>query len=238
MIALCGKQAASRTARDLDEHVVDDPAGGRPSPRKLLDKRVSALETEPTRSFRTVRGRCTVSTTQQQVAEVFERRVVEVGYDKANLDDVAREMKISKKTIYVHFASKREIYAYIVERQAAREKMRLAASVATLPTYAARLEAVMNSMLSMARNHIAETSEEEWLHEYEIAADAFSKANGDLIRELVQAGMDAGEFPAGDASLVERMLAAMMLDYVQMVNADPSYDRDAELIERVRRFVG
>ena len=78
-----------------------------------------------------------MSTTQQQIAEVFERRVGEVGYGKATLDDVAR-VKISKKTIYVHFAGKREIYAYIVERQAAREKMRLAASVATLPTYSAR----------------------------------------------------------------------------------------------------
>ena len=47
-------------------------------------------------------------------------------------------MKISKKTIYVHFDSKRDIYAYIVERQAAREKMRLAAMLAALPTYAAR----------------------------------------------------------------------------------------------------
>jgi len=179
-----------------------------------------------------------MSTTQQQIAEVFERRVGEVGYDKATLDDVAREMKISKKTIYVHFDSKREIYAYIVERQAAREKMRLAASVATLPTYSARLEAVMQSVLGMGRTHVVETGHEEWLHEYEIAADAFRKANGDLIRELVQAGMDAGEFPSGDASLVEKMLAAMIVEYLLMVNADPSYDQDAELLARIRRFVG
>ena len=92
-----------------------------------------------------------MSVTQQQIAEVFERRLGEVGYDGATLDDVSREMRISKKTIYVHFDSKREIYAYIVERQAAREKMRLAASVATLPTYAARVEAVMQLVLDSAR---------------------------------------------------------------------------------------
>jgi AcrR family transcriptional regulator len=179
-----------------------------------------------------------MSPTQQRIAEVFERRVGEVGYDKATLDDVAREMKISKKTIYVHFDSKREIYAYIVERQAAREKMRLAASVATLPTYSARLEAVMRVVLESARGHIDETGRDEWLREYEIAADAFRKANGDLIRELVQAGMDAGEFPPGDAALVEKMLAAMIVEYLVLVNANPSYDRDSELLERIRRFVG
>jgi len=179
-----------------------------------------------------------MSTTQQQIAEVFERHIGEVGYDKATLDDVAREMKMSKKTIYVHFDSKREIYAYIVERQAARERMRLAASVATLPTYSARLEAVMRFVLESARGHIDGTGRDEWLREYEIAADAFRKANGDLMRELVQAGMDAGEFRQGDATLVEKMTAAMIVEYLLIVNADPSYDRDAELLERIRKFVG
>jgi len=179
-----------------------------------------------------------MSTTQQRIAEVFERLVGEVGYDKATLDDVAREMRISKKTIYVHFSSKREIYASIVERQAAREKMRLAAAVAGLPTYAARVEAVMRFVLASARQHIAETGRDEWLREYEIAADAFRKANGDLVRELVQSGMEAGEFAPGDASLVERMTAAMIVDYLLIVNADPMYDRDTELMERIRRFVG
>ena len=63
----------------------------------------------------------------------------------------------------------------------------------------------MRFMLEMGRAHIAETSQDEWLQEYEIAADAFRKANGDLVRELVEAGMDAGEFPPGDAVLVEKM---------------------------------
>jgi len=196
------------------------------------------METTNQSSFLGSRSRCHMSVTQQQIAEVFERRLGEVGYDGATLDDVSREMRISKKTIYVHFDSKREIYAYIVERQAAREKMRLAASVATLPTYAARVEAVMQLVLDSARQHIAETGREEWLREYEIAADAFRKANGDLIRELVQAGMDAGEFASGDAQLVEKMIAAMIVEYLLIVNADPSYDRDAELLARIRRFVG
>lgn len=179
-----------------------------------------------------------MSTTQQRIAEVFERRLLEVGYDRANLDDVAREMKISKKTIYAHFSSKHEIYGYIVERRAGREKMRLAAAVATLPTYSARVEAVMRFVLDSARRHIAATDRDEWLREYEIAADAFRKANGDLIRELVQAGMDTGELTPGDARLVETMTAAMIVEYLLIVNADPSYDRDVELLGRIRRFVG
>ena len=34
------------------------------------------------------------------------------------------------------------------------------------------------------------------------------------------------------------MVAAMVVEYVVIVNSDPSYDRDEELVERILRFVG
>ena len=179
-----------------------------------------------------------MNATGQRIADAFERHVASHGYDKANLDDVARELRISKKTIYVHFDGKRDIYAHVVARQAQRMKTEFAAAVAPLPTYGARVEAAVHMLLDVARAHVTKTGEDEWLREYEIAADAFRKANGDLLRELVQGGMDAGEFRSGDASLVEKMIAAMIVEYLLLVNADPSYDRDAELLERIIRFVG
>lgn len=175
--------------------------------------------------------------TKHEIAEAFERQLSRVGYDRTTLDDVARELHISKKTIYVHFDGKRDIYAHLVSAQAAREKMRLASAVAPLPTYAAKVEAVVTFVLSSARAHIKETGREEWLREYEIAADAFRQANGELLRELIGAGIDAGEFSPGDPVFVERMVAAMVLDYVVMVNEDPSIDHDTELIERVGKFL-
>jgi len=176
--------------------------------------------------------------TKQEIADVFEKHVSRFGYAKTSLDEVARSMHISKKTIYVHFAGKRELYGYIVEQQAALQKAQLKSSVAELPDNRAKVETLVKFVISSARAHIAETTEDEWMQEYEIAADAFTKANGDLIREFVSAGMSAGEFPAGDADLVEKMVAAMVLEYVVMVNSDPGYDRDEELVERIVRFVG
>ncbi|MDP2300635.1 MAG: helix-turn-helix domain-containing protein [Coriobacteriia bacterium] len=178
-----------------------------------------------------------MSTTKQQIARAFERRLTAAGYDRTTLDDVARELHISKKTIYVHFDSKRDIYAYLVAGQAAREKLRLAAAVATLPSYAARVEALMRLVIGSARAHINKTGRDEWLREYEIAADAFRQANGELLRELIGAGMAAGEFAPGDTVFVERAIAAMLLDYLVGVNEDPSVDHDAELIERILKFL-
>ena len=174
---------------------------------------------------------------KDEIARVFERHLSRYGYAKTTLDEVAREMHISKKTIYTHFDGKRDIYAYLVDGMAASEKTKLAAAVATLPTYAARIDAVLSYVLQAGRTHINETSQAEWMQEFEIAGDAFRKANGELIRELVQAGIDAGEFSNGDATLVEKMASAMIVEYLVMVNADPTYDHDTELLERVRRFI-
>ncbi len=178
-----------------------------------------------------------MNATQHQIVDAFERQVRAVGYAKANLDEIARDLKISKKTIYVHFDGKRDIYAHVVARQALAEQKRLAAAVAPLPDFSARVEAVMRSVLDMARTHVEETSADEWLHEYEVAADAFGKATGDLLRELVQGGMDAGEFRSGDAELVEKMTTAVVVEYLMLVNADPTYNRDDELLERLGNFI-
>ena len=175
---------------------------------------------------------------KEQIAETFERHVGQFGYAKANLDEVARELRISKKTIYVHFDGKREIYGYVVERQAAREQVRLRVMIADLPGNRAKAEALLRFVIGSARAHIAETDQDEWLQEYEIAADAFAKANGDLLREIVAGGIESGEFAAGDPLLVEKMVAGMLLQYAVLVNSDPAFDRDSELVERILRFIG
>ena len=145
--------------------------------------------------------------TKQEIADVFEKHVGRLGYAKTSLDEVARSTHISKKTIYVHFVGKRELHGYIVEQRATLQKAQLKSSVAELPNNRAKVETLVNFVISQARAHINETTEDEWMQEYETAADAFGQAYGDLIRELAADGMAAGEFAAGDADLVEKTVA-------------------------------
>lgn len=179
-----------------------------------------------------------MDSTKERILHVFEEHVSRKGYSGAILDEVARELRISKKTIYVHYDGKRDIYAHIVARQAMREQMRLASVVAALPSYAARLEALLKEVLTTARTHLAKTSEAEWLEEFEIAGDVFRKATGDLLRDLVAGGMEAGEFGEGDPDFIEKMVGAMIVEYLLLLNADPGYDRDDELVRRIIKFVG
>ena len=169
---------------------------------------------------------------------MFARHVDRLGYSKATLDEVAKEMRISKKTIYVYFDGKRDIYEFIVEQRAQQERMRLRAFVQPLPNAREKVAALLWFAISAGRAHIEETTETDWTQEFEVAADAFRKAHGDLLREFVEEGMAAREFAQGDSRLVEKMVGAMMLEYLVVVNADTNYNRDEELVERILRFIG
>jgi AcrR family transcriptional regulator len=182
--------------------------------------------------------RAAVAVTKDRIADVFAKHVERFGYRKTTLDEVARELHISKKTLYVHFEGKREIYAYLVERIAVQARRDMAAAVAALPTNAEKLMALVDMVLRQSRAHILETSAADWQQEYAVAADAFTSAYGSLMRELVEAGMGAGEFAVRDAELTERMLKAMILEYALMVREDPTYDRDAELKAGIGRYLG
>lgn len=160
------------------------------------------------------------------------------GYEGTTLDAVAAELHISKKTIYVHFAGKRDIYASLVAGQAQREKLRLAAAVADVPSIPERTAVILTLVLEAARQHINEVGAEEWMREYDVAADAFRAAYGELLAEAFAEGVRAGVFTDGDPALVTRMVTALMVDYVVAVREDPTLDRDEELVDRVMGFLG
>lgn len=179
-----------------------------------------------------------MAVTKDAIADVVERHVARFGYAKTTVDDIAAELGISKKTLYVHFASKRDMYAYVVARMARLSRSQMAAAVAGAPTSREKVGRLLEMVIGMARAHIAETSETDWRGEYEVAADAFVEATGSLFEDLVAEGIARGEFAVTDARLARRMFAAMVLEYTLMVREDPAFDRDSELAAAALRYLG
>jgi len=179
-----------------------------------------------------------VAVTKDTIADVVEKHVGRFGYAKTTVDEVAADLGISKKTLYLHFDSKRDMYRFVVERAARLTRSQLSAGVSALPTAGARVAALMATVLRMSREHIAETSESDWRGEYEVAADAFVEATGSLLEELVERGIAAGEFGIRDPHLARRVLTAAILEYTLMVREDPTLDHDEEIVAGLVRYLG
>lgn len=175
---------------------------------------------------------------REQIADTFERHVNRFGYAKATVEDVAAELGISKKTIYEHFSSKRELYLYIVERMARGWRSEMRAAIDDLPTFGEKAEALMGIVFAGARQHIAETTKNEWQQEYEIVGEALMKAIGEVMDEVIAGGIDAGEFAFMDVAVAQRLFGAIALEYTMVVRDEPGTDADAQVARAMRRFLG
>lgn len=176
--------------------------------------------------------------TRDQIADTFERHVGRFGYAKATVEDVAAELGISKKTIYEHFSSKRDLYLYVVERVSMAWRSELRASITDVPTWGAKLEAVMAMVIAGARQHIEETAKSDWQQEYEIVGEALIKAVDEVVHEILRAGTDAGEFALRDSDVANRLVRVLVLEYTMMIRDEPQLDLDADVVAAVRRFMG
>ena len=176
--------------------------------------------------------------TKDQIADTFRRHVERFGLSKASVEQVAAELGISKRTIYQHFSSKREIYAYVVERIAAEQREQLTALIADEPTHRDRMEKFLTLVIGGMRRHIQETSKADWMQEFEIAYDAMAGAYGAIGTELVAAGHAAGEFDFDDAELANGLIGAMVTHYGVLVREDRDYDADAQLVDAIMRMLG
>ncbi len=176
--------------------------------------------------------------TKEQIADAFERHVERHGLTKASVEDVAAELGISKRTIYQHFSSKREIYRYVVERIAAGQREQLGALIASEPTYRARMEKFLHAVVSGMRSHIQETSKADWMQEFEIAYDAMAAAYGAIGTELIAGGHAAGEFEIADAVLANGFIGAMVTHYGVLVRERSDYDADEQVVAAVMRMLG
>ena len=176
--------------------------------------------------------------TKDQIADTFQRHVERFGFGKASIEDVAAELGISKRTVYQHFSSKKEIYAYVVERIAAEQRVQLESAISHVPGYAAKMERFLTLVVGGMRGHIQATSKADWMQEFEVAYDAMAGAYGAIGTELVAAGHEAGEFTFADARLANGLIGAMVTHYGVLVREDRDYDADEAVVAAIMRMLG
>jgi AcrR family transcriptional regulator len=108
----------------------------------------------------------------------------ESGYHPASIDDIAREAGVSKALIYEHFASKQELYADLIARNARELTQRIGAALVgvELESGAARLAIGLEAFFAFV-----EERRDAWRLLFRDAADPESAAVVDRMLEQVTA---------------------------------------------------
>jgi AcrR family transcriptional regulator len=177
--------------------------------------------------------------TKDEIAQLFWRHVEHYGFAKTSVGDVARELGISKMTVYQHFSSKDDILHYVIRRAAEEEADRIVREYADLPTYWGRIEKfIREDVLQQTRDWLDENEKTEARHQFELGGRIARETYHSLMVRWVTEGAAAGEFRpiAGDPELTARFMGVVALDATEQIRENRDRDIDDAVIEAGRRL--
>ena len=174
--------------------------------------------------------------TNDEIATEFRSQVLRHGYRRAAVEDVARALRISKKTIYEAFASKEELYRYAVKLWA-NEQRRHVESMLTEAPALGRIAQVTSIAFADARRGFADNPYHDSSEPPEIVAEVNAQVFGPMIRDLLEQGNASGEFGVEDPATTAAFVVAIGTEAVRMLREDPSSQPEDAALDALRRLV-
>lgn len=173
---------------------------------------------------------------KDEIAAKFLELASRYGYRRTSVEDVARALRISKKTVYDHFASKEDLLRCAVEMAATAQRRRVE-SMLTAGTALGRIEQVVTMALTDARVFYEANRGDQSDEPAEVTAQVNAQVFGPMVRDLVTAGVRAGEFDVADVDLAAKFAMAVGLEAVRLIREDPSCEPESEAVEAIARLL-
>ena len=166
--------------------------------------------TEPARHGRADR--------REELLAAAARRFVASGIRRTTMEDIAREARAGKATLYRHFANKDAVIDALLEREAERFERDLDEAVSAHDSAAARLETAFLVGIAFFVEHPVLTrgrDEEPAMVLARVTADGGPLVVRGLERftELIEAGVASGEFRSVDARAAAEVIMRLILSY-------------------------
>ncbi len=170
-----------------------------------------------------------------EIAMTFMGLALRYGSRRTTVEDLARTLKISKKTIYEHFRSKEAMLERALELTALEQRRRVE-SLLTESTALERALQVTRIALADAREGFARHPGVE-LVDPELQAQVNDRVYGPLVRDLLEQGMAAGEFEVADVDMTSRFMQAVGLEAVRQIRDDPGSRVEEATLQAMRRLI-
>ena len=173
---------------------------------------------------------------KDEIALTFMGLTVRYGFRRTAVEDVAKALRISKKTIYEYFPSKEAILEYALELAALQQRQRVE-SLLTKTTALGRALQVTRIALADAREGFDQNPGLELVEPPEIQTRVNDRVYGPMVRDLLAQGIAAGEFAVADVDLTTRFVLAIGMEAVRQIHDDPASHPEEATVEAVRRLI-
>lgn len=171
---------------------------------------------------------------RDKIIEVGEEKFFRDGFYKTTMDEVASELKMSKKTIYKFFPSKEELIHSIAQHFMNKMKNKILPALNTDKNAIEKLEALMQ-ILAKASEKISPTRMEEMKRHFPSLWNEIDNFRTEMmfgnITKIIDQGKDEGLFIDYPTSIIMTMLVASVRS---VVNPDFILNNNYSIIEAAR----
>jgi AcrR family transcriptional regulator len=174
--------------------------------------------------------------TKDEIALSFMGLSMRYGFKRTAVEDVARALRISKKSIYEYFPRKDALLGYALEL-AALDQRRRVESLLTETTALGRALQVARIALADAREGFARDPGAELADPPEIQTRVNDRVYGPMVRDLLEEGVAAGQFRMADIELTSRFVQAIGMEAVRQIHDDPASHPEEATLEAIRRLI-
>jgi AcrR family transcriptional regulator len=172
------------------------------------------------------------------IADAFKKHFNHFGLKKTSVDDVAKELKMSKKTIYKHFSTKEKIFYYIVSQVAKTFSRQMANKIKSYKTSSEKISALVNLIFIETKKWIKEGNDAfEFKYKFEIAEIAFKDAYNIIFEEIIAEGAKNGEFNSSDISLTISFINGVFSESMRLVQTNPDKAIEKNVIDAILRLL-
>ena len=166
---------------------------------------------------------------KEQIAEAATKIFAEQGFDKARMDDIAAEAKLSKGTLYLYFKSKDAIITHLLDKLFARELSDLQSlkedqrpasekllfftdqMIAKMKTWTKLIPIMYEFLGRLFRQNVVQQAFKTYFRSYL-----------NLLTPIIQQGIDTGEFKAEKAKDVAITIGAIFEGTILLWVYDPA----------------
>lgn len=154
--------------------------------------------------------------TRQKIAEEARALFGQKGYASTSIEDIVSATQISKGNIYYHFKNKEGLFLYLLEEWTNDWAQQFQSKKAQYGTVREQMIALVEHFVHDGFNHPLVKATNEFY-----ATQLITSSNQDKIQEmmklylrnyeeLLEEGMESGEFKQGDAQMLSMILEGML----------------------------
>lgn len=150
------------------------------------------------------------SQVRDRIINEFKKYFDYFGYDKTAVEDIAEELKISKKTIYSYFNSKDDIYARVIKDSSKDYESSINQKIAAGKTSFEKIQLLINEYQAYANRWDDKNQGLAFRFKQENARKAFIEAIKTVLDEVINSGVSKGEFSVVNKEMAIKVVLSII----------------------------